>query len=83
MNNLKTLNTYAFILPLTCFLSIFNTNFVKTIFLTGRNDKKYGNNEKLNERLILSRSSLLLRYFNFTQSFCNGEKTYIKGYLFN
>ena len=49
MDNLKTLNTYAFILPLTCFLSIFNTNFVKVIlFLTARNDKKYGNNEKMN-----------------------------------
>ena len=44
MDNVKTLNTYPFILPLTCFLSIFNSNFVKTIFLTARNDKKYGNN---------------------------------------
>ena len=44
MDNVKTLNTYPFILPLTCFLSIFNSNFVKTIFLTARNDKKYGDN---------------------------------------
>ena len=32
MDNLKTLNTYPFILPLTCFLSIFNSNFENYFF---------------------------------------------------